>query len=294
MTIVVECVVDCHARLGEGAWWDAGDRALWWVDIKAGLVHRFDPSSGENASFAWGEPVACLARRDAGGLIVGAARGIHLFDPDTGARQLLADPEPGLAGNRFNDGTTDPQGRFWAGTMRDDGSPPERRGRFYRIDADHEVTGWFDPVFTTNGLAFSPDGQVMYLADTNRDVRTIWACDYDLETGIPSAQRLFFDTRQIAGRPDGATVDADGCYWMAGFGGWQVVRITPDGRVDRIIEMPVERPTKVMFGGAGLDTLYVTSMGDGLADDPAQTQAGGLFAITGLGTGGVPQVRFAG
>jgi sugar lactone lactonase YvrE len=294
MTIAVECVVDCQARLGEGAWWDADDRALWWVDIKAGLVHRYDPSSGENASFDWGEPVACLARRDAGGLVVGTASGIHLFDPDTGARDLLADPEPGLTGNRFNDGTTDPQGRFWAGTMRDDGSPPERRGRFYRVDADHDVTGWFDPVFTTNGLAFSPDGRVMYLADTNRDVRTIWACDYDLETGTPSAKRLFFDTCRIAGRPDGATVDADGCYWMAGFGGWQVVRITPDGQIDRIIEMPVERPTKVMFGGASLDTLYVTSMGDGLADDPAQTLAGGLFAITGLGTGGVPQARFAG
>jgi L-arabinonolactonase len=89
-------------------------------------------------------------------------------------------------------------------------------------------------------------------------------------------------------------VDADGCYWMAGFGGWQIVRITPDGRVDQIVEMPVERPTKVMFGGADLATLYVTSMGDGLADDTTQPQAGGLFAITGLATGGVPQTRFAG
>ena len=294
MAITVECVVDCRARLGEGAWWDEVDRALWWVDIKAGLIHRFDPASGEDIYFSWGEPVACLARRDAGGLVIGAASGIHLFDPETGVRALLADPEADLAGNRFNDGTTDPQGRFWAGTMRDDGAPPERRGRFYRVDADHGVTSWFDPVFTSNGLAFSPDGRVMYFADTNRDVRTIWACDYDPDTGTPSGQRCFFDTNRIAGRPDGATVDADGCYWMAGFGGWQIVRITPDGVVDRIIEMPVERPTKVMFGGSDLATLYVTSMGDGLADDPAQPQAGGLFAVTGLATGGVPQARFAG
>ena len=294
MAIAVECVVECQARLGEGAWWDVADRALWWVDIKAGQIHRFDPSTGQDVTFDWGEPVACLARRDAGGLVVGAASGIYLFDPETGSRDRLADPEAGLTGNRFNDGTTDPHGRYWAGTMRDDGSQPERRGRFYRIDADHTVTTWFDPVFTTNGLAFSPDGLVMYFADTNRDVRTVWACDYDPDSGTPSSQRLFFDTREIAGRPDGATMDADGCYWMAGFGGWQVVRITPDGRVDRIIEMPVERPTKVMFGGAGLDTLYVTSMGDGLADDASQPQAGGLFAITGLGTIGVPQVRFAG
>ena len=294
MAIAVECVVDCRARLGEGAWWDVADQALWWVDIKAGTIHRFDPATGDNVSFDWGEPVACLARRDAGGLVIGTASGIHLFDPETGIREQLADPEADLTGNRFNDGATDPHGRFWAGTMRDDGSSPERCGRFYRLDAAHEVTCWFDPVFTTNGLAFSPDGRAMYFADTNRDVRTIWVCDYDLDAGTPSGQRLFFDTRQIAGRPDGATVDADGCYWMAGFGGWQVVRITPDGQVDRIIEMPVERPTKVMFGGTGLDTLYVTSMGDGLGDDAAQQQAGGLFAITGLGTGGMPQARFAG
>ncbi len=294
MAIAVECVVDCHARLGEGAVWDVADRALWWVDIKAGLIHRYDPQTAQNATFHWGEPVACLARREAGGLVVGAASGIHLFDPDSGARSPLVDPEAGLVGNRFNDGTTDHQGRFWAGTMRDDGSPPERRGRFYRVDATHDVTCWFDPVFTTNGLAFSPDGSVMYFADTNRDVRTIWACDYDPETGTPSGQRLFFDTHRIAGRPDGATVDADGCYWMAGFGGWQIVRITPDGRVDQIVEMPVERPTKVMFGGADLATLYVTSMGDGLADDTTQPQAGGLFAITGLATGGVPEPRGAG
>ena len=294
MTITVDCVLDCHARLGEGAVWDEDDRALWWVDIKAGLVHRFHPDTGEDVSFAWGEPVACLARRHAGGLVVGTASGLHLFDPDTGIREAIADPESGLTGNRFNDGTTDPRGRFWAGTMRDDGSPPERRGRFYRLDADHGVTPWLDPVFTSNGLAFSPDGKVMYFADTNRDVRTIWACDYDLDTGVPSNPRVFFDTREVAGRPDGATVDADGGYWMAGFGGWHIVRITPRGRVDRIIDMPVERPTKVMFGGAGLDTLYVTSMGDGLADDLSQPQAGGLFAVTGLDVVGLRQTRYAG
>ena len=294
MSISVDCMLDCHARLGEGAYWDVGDQALWWVDIKAGEVHRYDPAAGVDSCFDWGEAVACLARRHAGGLVLGTASGLHVFDPATGERRCLADPESALAGNRFNDGATDPAGRFWAGTMRDDGSPPERRGYFYRLDPDHGVTRWLDPVHTTNGLAFAPDGSRMYFADTNRDVRTIWVCDYDLDSGEPSNRRVFFDTQSIAGRPDGATVDIDGCYWMAGFGGWQVVRITPDGTVDRIVEMPVERPTKVMFGGADLSTLFVTSMGEGLWDDPAQPQAGGLFAIRGLGTSGLPQKRFAG
>ncbi len=292
--VAIECVVPSRSQVGEGAVWDVQDAALWWVDIKAGLIHRHDPASGTNDVFDFGEPVGCLARRDAGGLIVAARTGFYFYDPQTGARQPLADPEAHLPGNRFNDGTTDPRGRFWAGTMKDDGGPPARQGQFYRYDPDGRVTAHFDMLFTTNGSAFSPDGRTMYFSDSNPGVRTIWACDYDPDTGTPSRQRVFFDTNQVAGRPDGGTVDADGCYWMAGVGGWQVVRITPGGEVDAIIEMPVERPTKPMFGGADLDTLFVTSIGAGADGDARQPEAGSLFAITGLGATGVPQARFAG
>ena len=153
-----------------------------------------------------------------------------------------------------------------------------------------------DEVYTTNGLAFSPDGRTMYLSDSNPSVQTIWACDYDPDTGEPSNRRVFFDARAVAGRPDGGTVDADGCYWMAGVSGWQLVRLTPRGEIDRIVEMPVERPTKPMFGGTNLDTLYVTTIGSKLTPgtETKQPQAGGLFAVRGLGITGVPQVRFAG
>ncbi len=292
--VAIECVVPSRSQVGEGAVWDVEDAALWWVDIKAGLIHRHEPASGENAVFSFGEPVGCLARRDAGGLIVASQTGFYLYDPATGAKQALADPEAQLPGNRFNDGTTDIHGRLWAGTMKDDGGPPERLGQFYRYDPDGLVTAHFDKVFTTNGSAFSPDGRTMYYSDSNPDIRTIWACDYDPDSGTPSDRRVFFDTREIAGRPDGGTVDADGCYWMAGVGGWQLVRITPGGKVDRIIDMPIEKPTKPMFGGAGLDILFVTSIGAGAEGDTRQPEAGGLFAVTGLGATGVPQTRFAG
>ncbi len=292
--VAIECVVPSRSQVGEGAVWDVEDAALWWVDIKAGLIHRHAPATGENAVFTFGEPVGCLARRDAGGLIVASRTGFYFYDPATGSRQALVDPEADRPGNRFNDGTTDAQGRFWAGTMKDDGGPPERLGQFYRYDPDGRVTAHFDKVFTTNGSAFSPDGRTMYFSDSNPDVRTIWACDYDSESGTPSNQRVFFDTREVAGRPDGGTVDADGCYWMAGVGGWQLVRITPGGKVDRIIDMPVEKPTKPMFGGSGLDTLFVTSIGAGAETDARQPEAGSLFAVTGLGVTGVPQTRFAG
>ena len=294
MTISIDCVVPSHSRLGEGAIWDVDDARLWWVDIRAGLVHCYDPASGTNNSFEVGEQVGSIARCASGGLVMATESGFYLFDPASGAKQCIATPESHLEGNRFNDGTTDSHGRFWAGTMRDDGAPPERRGSFYRLDPDHSVSRHLDLVHTTNGLAFSPDGDVMYFADTNRDVQTVWACDYDPDTGTPTAKRVFFHSGEVAGRPDGATIDVDGCYWFAGVGGWQIVRVTPAGLVDRIIEMPVEKPSKVMFGDAGLDTLYVTSIAEGISNTAVQPDAGSLFAITGTGTQGLPQARFAG
>ena len=234
MGIDIACVVEARAQIGEGAFWDATAQLLWWVDIPAGVLYRYDPVSGENRAFAVGEPVGCCAPRAAGGLVLATRSGFHLFDPATGARTALVDPEPDRPGNRFNDGTTDPAGRFWAGTMKMEGEP-EPTGAFYRLDADHTCRRWLDGLYTTNGLAFSPDGRTMYLSDSNPRVRLIWACDYDPATGEPSNRRVFFDTRAVAGRPDGGTVDADGCYWMAGVSGWQLVRLTPAGRVDHLI-----------------------------------------------------------
>ena len=294
MTVEIDIAVSSPARLGEGAVWDTEDACLWWVDIKAGLIHRFDPATGVNSSFDFGQPVGCLARRAAGGLIVAAANGFYLFDPETGQREALVDPEADLRGNRFNDGGCDPAGRFWAGTMHDDGTPRQQIGAFWRYDDDRTATRFFNPLFTSNGLAFSGDGSVMYVSDSNAAIQTIWAYDYDLARGTPTGERVFFDCADIDGRPDGATVDSDGCYWTALFGGWQVARITPDGVIDRTISLPVANPTKPMFGGAGLDVLYVTSASEGLGDDPAQPHAGCLFAITGLGVTGLPQARYSG
>ena len=289
MTIEITCVADTQSGVGEGAVWDMGAQCLWWVDIPAGLIHRYDPATGENTSVAFGEPVGCLAVRRKGGLVLAAKTGFYFFDPETGAREAIHDPEAHLPDNRFNDGTTDAQGRFWAGTMKE--GAPEPLGAFYRLDPDGSVTKWRDNIYTTNGLAFSPDGTRLYFSDSNPQVRTIWTCDYDTETGTPGPAEVFLDTNSIPGRPDGGTTDAEGCYWMAGVSGWQLYRLSPKGEILTTIDMPVEKPTKPMFGGPDLSTLYVTSI---LVDSPDQPQSGGLFAITGLEVGGCPQTLFEG
>lgn len=291
----IECVADTRSQTGEGAFWDDRAQLLWWVDIPAGLIHRFDPALGSNHSFDFGEPVGCLAVREGGGLVVAAKSGFWNYDPHSGERERIHDPEADLPENRFNDGATDPAGRLWAGTMRDGGGGGPQ-GSFYRLDTDGTVTKWRGGYFTTNGLAFAPDGSRMYLSDSNKEVRTIWACDYDLESGTPGEPEVFFDTRAVAGRPDGGTVDAEGCYWQAGIDGWQLNRISPAGELLRTVDMPIERPSKPMFGGPDLDVLFVTSLAIGLApgSEERQPQAGGLFAVHGLGVKGAPQARFAG
>lgn len=289
----IECVIDAHAKVGESAIWDAPEQALFWADINGNTLYRFDPATGDNEAFDIGEKVGALAIRQSGAAIIGTESGIYGYDFKTHEKTEIATPEAHLPQNRFNDSVTDRDGRFWLGSMSM-AKPQPADAAFYRVDPDLTVTRQFGGIYTTNGLAFSPEGTTLYFSDSFAEVRTIWACDYDRATGTPSNRRVFFDTHAIAGRPDGGTVDADGCYWMAGVGGWQVVRLTPKGEVDMVIDMPVERPSKPAFGGADLKTLYVTSIGEGVTPGREQPHAGGLFAITGLPVGGLASVRFNG
>ena len=289
----IECVVSSRSQVGEGALWDDRTNVLWWVDIPAGLIHCYDPATRENTTIDYGEPVGCMALRDAGGLVLATKSGFWFYDPKTDARKAISDPEAHLEHNRFNDGATDAQGRFWAGTMKDGGTP-EPLGRFYCLDKDLSVRPWIGDINTTNGLAFSPDGATMYFSDSNKAVRTIWSAPYDTVTGTPGEPKVFFDTRAVPGRPDGGTVDAEGCYWQAGIDGWQLYRISPEGDVIQTVDMPVERPSRPMWGGENLDILFVTSLGVGLSEGSDQPEAGSLFAVTGLGHKGLPQTRFQG
>jgi sugar lactone lactonase YvrE len=194
---------------------------------------------------------------------------------------------------RLNDGRCDRQGRLWAGTMLLDMAAAQPVGRLYRYDeAGHAVHDMLQDLIVPNGLGFSPDGRTMYLSDSHPQVQAIWAFDYDVATGTPSRRRLFVDMKPLPGRPDGAAVDAEGGYWICGNDAGLVHRFTPDGRLDRSLAVPVKKPAMCAFGGAQLDTLYVTSIrpaGD-VSDQPL---AGGVFALR-PGVRGLPEPAFAG
>ncbi|MGD9951911.1 MAG: SMP-30/gluconolactonase/LRE family protein [Burkholderiales bacterium] len=276
-------------RLGECPLWDEREGMLWWVDSRWPAVKRLDPASGAVMMVVLPEVVGSVALRERGGLLAATKSGLHLLDPSSGALEARAHPEAHLPDNRFNDGRCDRQGRFWAGTMSDAKRDPV--GSLYRVDADFACTKLRNAVIIPNSLAFSPDGRTMYFADTNR--HTIWAFDYDPATGAATRERVFADTG--SGRPDGSCVDADGCLWNAEYGGWRLVRYTPAGKVDRVVEIPVANPTCCAFGGEDLGTLYVTTATQRLAPEDLAKQplAGSLLALR-PGARGLAEGRFAG
>jgi len=285
----VECVADVRAELGEGPVWVAAEQALYWVDINGRRIFRLD-AVGKRDEWPTPMRVGSIAPRAGGGFIAGTDQGIALVDLDQDRFEVVASPERHLPHNRFNDGKVDRQGRFWAGTMddREKGSA----GALYRIDPDRACTAIDGGYGITNGPAFSPDGALMYHSDTLRQVT--YAFDLDA-AGKASNRRIFLQFGPGDGHPDGMTVDAEGCLWIAFWGGWCVRRFAPDGALLRTIEMPVEQPSSCAFGGPDMTTLYVTSAWDGLSFDAraAQPLAGGLFAIE-TGVKGLALPLFAG
>jgi len=285
----VECVADVRAELGEGPVWVAAEQALYWVDINGRRIFRLS-ESGERREWPTPMRVGSIAPRARGGFIAGTDRGIALVDLDQDRFEVVASPEQHLPHNRFNDGKVDRQGRFWAGTMddREKGSA----GALYRIDPDRACSAIDGGYGITNGPAFSPDGARMYHSDTLRQVT--YAFDLDA-AGEATNRRVFVQFGAGDGHPDGMTVDAEGCLWIALWGGWCVRRFSPDGDLLRTVEMPVEQPSSCAFGGPGLDRLYVTSATKGL-DQTAlamQPNAGGLFMLI-PGVRGIPDLPFAG
>ncbi|CAN1558951.1 COG3386 Gluconolactonase [Rhabdaerophilaceae bacterium] len=251
----VDCVLPWSASLGEGPFWSVAEQRLYWVDILAPAVHRFDPASGINETCPLPRLVSAVIGRRGGGLIVTTTDGVEELDFATGQLVTRVDPEALQPENRFNDAKCDSAGRLWAGSMSLDAT--RQSGALYYIDAQDRWQRMDRPFTVSNGLDWSPDGRTFYFTDSGAGV--IFAYDFDPEPGTLGRRRVFARIDAGEGRPDGLAVDSEGCLWSALWDGWCVRRFDPQGRSMYDLRLPVPRPTSVAFGGADLQTLFITS-----------------------------------
>jgi sugar lactone lactonase YvrE len=274
-TAHLEVALAVGAELGEGPIWEAGRQQLLFVDIMRGDVHAFDPATGSDAVIDIGQPAGAVAPTTRADWIVAAADGFYRANPLSGEVRLVAIVEGDIPDNRMNDGYCDPQGRFWAGTMSMTRRP--KAGALYRLNPEGGVTRMLDGVTTSNGIDWSLDGRTMYYVDT--ETLRVDAFDFDGDRGEISNRRPLVVIPASAGKPDGLIVDAEGGLWLALWGGAAVRRYTPDGRLDRTIDLPVPHPTKCAFGGRDLSDLYITSASIALSPEQraATPLAGHLF-----------------
>lgn len=285
----VEVAIPGTDFLGEGPFWDAEVQRLHWVDILAPSVISADPASPDRRVRPMPELVGVAIPRASGGFVCATETGIRALSED-GRIETLADPEHDRPGNRFNDGKCDARGRLWVGSLAIDTTPGQ--GALWRYDG-REAVRMLDGIHISNGMGWSPDDATFYFTDSG--VGTIWAHDFDLDTGTLGPARVFAKIEKHEGVPDGLTVDAEGYLWTTLWDGWAVRRYAPDGRIDRQIPLPVPRPTSCTFGGPDLTTLFITTARIRLSAAQLEEapQSGSILALR-AGVRGLPDRPFVG
>lgn len=283
---------------GENPMWDPAKQVLHYIDNSGRKVHTYDPASGTARTLEMPAVITTLVLRQGGGAVVTLRSGVHFLDLDTGALEAvhpLPDPPPHV----FNDGKVDVRGRFIIGASTANFANPGPDGGLFRLDPDRSLTRLDAGVHFSNSPCWSPDGTTLYFSDSW--ISTTYAYDYDVETGGVSNRRPFVNTSDLGGLPDGATVDADGLFWVAVFRAGKIAAYRPDGALERLIDMPVKLVSSVAFGGPELDRLYVTTIAHDVAGaahgndhGTPDEQAGSLFVIEGLGVRGRAEPSFAG
>lgn len=272
-----ELVSDCKNKHGEGIFWNSADSRVWWTDIEGCALWSFDPATGRAESHKMPERVCCFAPRASGGLIVAFSDRVVLFDSTMSNETLVAEFEPHNPETRLNDGRTDRQGRLIVGGMNEVSGAAD--STVICIDTDLSVRTIIENVSCANSTCFTPEGSTMFFADTPD--QEILAFDYDVSSGTVSSRRSHADFKGEPGLPDGSCVDAEGGIWNAEWEGHRVVRVAPDGRIDRVIEVPVWKPTCCAFGGPELDTLFITTsrLMSSEEEIKKEPESGGLFAV---------------
>lgn len=259
-----------RAQCGEGPIWDHRAGLLRWVDIAGESFHAFDPASGHDETIKAPYLVSSILLEKGGGLLTTTANGLERWDSETGALELLHQPELELVENRFNDAKTDTLGRLWAGTMSKGAEAPSGSIYCYDQSGVRRVSGGYT---VSNGMGWSANGRRFYFVDSIPGVIHQFVCDPG--TAELSARTEFVRFDRNLGTPDGLCVDSRDNIWVAMWDGSRVIRLSPEGEVTDEITMPVRRPTSCCLGGPDLQTLYITSAASGSPDDPI---AGGLFA----------------
>jgi sugar lactone lactonase YvrE len=278
----VELVLDARAIIGESPLWVPPEAALYWADIKAPALHRFDPESGDCKSWTLAEDIGAFALDGDGRALVALRSGLYWLDLATGETALAAQAPFDPALIRFNEGACDSAGRFWVGTMTDPvaDQESERKGLLHSFTAGEGLVPVADVAFITNGMAWDADEKSFYLSHSLE--RRIYKFAYDAAAGRLGARQAFAELDQATpGIPDGAAVDASGHYWCAIHGGGRLHRYAPDGSLAEVVEMPVSQPTMCCFAGPQLADLYVTSAREKLdaAALKREPRAGGLFRL---------------
>jgi sugar lactone lactonase YvrE len=286
---LIRLAPEVKSILGESPVWDGTRQTLYWVDIKGRNIHRLRFGGGPVESLETPEEIGCVALACDGGLVGALKPGFARIGWEAGSFEYIANPEKDIPGNRFNDGKCDRFGRFWAGTM--DAAEKEPAGSLYCLFPDGAVKKALGGYVTSNGVGWSPGGSVMYFTDSAN--RAILAFDFDGPAAILSNKRVFATIPKDAGYPDGLTVDAQGYVWSAHWDGARITRYRPDGAVDRVIPMPVRRPTSLVFGGPALDRLYVTSAATPGGGMDSSSLEGALFEMR-PGVAGLPGDLFGG
>ncbi|MHA6722737.1 SMP-30/gluconolactonase/LRE family protein [Sphingomonas sp. RS2018] len=265
-----------QAILGEGPVWDARSDVVWFVDIKAPRVHRYDPATGKTDSWDAPTRVGWVLPSEGGGLIAGLKTGLARFDPETGQFAPLAVVEPDLPGNRLNDATVAPDGTIWFGSM-DDGESAAT-GHVYHWDGSSVTRTDIAAVPITNGPGMAPDGRTLYHVDTLGGVIHAIPVDVDGSVGVA---RPFVTIDPTDGNPDGVSVDSAGNVWVGLWGGSCARLYAPDATLLTEVRLPAANITKVALGGPDLKTAYATSALIGMDDAAlaAQPDSGALFSF---------------
>lgn len=285
-------VLNAQATLAECPVWAPDEQVLYWVDILAPSLNRFDPATGDNTTWTQPEHIGCFGRRASGGFIAGLRSGIWLLDEQGEATQCVARPVNNTRISRFNDGRIDPWGRFWAGTIHEPRDRPA--AQLFRTDADLSCRAIAGDIKVSNGVAFSPDRRWAYHSDTPNHV--IYRYPLDPDSGEITGEREIFHQFPFGnGRPDGAAVDEEGCYWTALFEGHRIARLSPEGEILAEYPIPAPCPTMCAFGGPDLKTLYVTTARENRSEEELAhwPQSGDIFAMK-TDVAGQPEPLFKG